>query len=137
YAGDSAKYLQYTYVIHPDNYMMDFDLSAVGMAGIISPVNGTLKLHWDVQGNQQEADPEVTKRYTQLHYGDKNEEQDYWRLEKDHKKDVDKEVQWMAFRQQFFNRTLVAKSTDFSDASYKSKLGDKKDEYIARVNMVF
>ncbi len=138
YAGDSGQYIQYTYIIHPDQYMLDFDLSAVGMGGVISPVNGKLKLNWKVQANQQEEDAEVVKRYTQVYYGVNNKEEDYWRLEKDHHKDLDKDVQWMSFRQQFFNQAIVAKNANFSTAAYKSKMGkDSTSGYIARMDMTF
>ncbi len=137
YAGDTSKYLQYTYVVHPDNYMLDFDISAINMGGIISPANDALKLQWNLQGDQQEEDREVVKRYTQVYYGRNNESEDYWRLESDSEKDLDEDVQWMSFRQQFFNRTLIAKDKDFIAASYNSKMGSDDDSYVARVDMTF
>lgn len=136
YAGDPQGYLQYTYTIQPDEYMLDFDIRAVGLQGIIAPTNGNLLLSWHSQANQQEDDPEIEKRYTQIYYGVNNEELDYFTLEKTPDKDVDQEVQWLSFKQQFFNQTLIAKN-NFSKVSYDSEVGKDSANYIARTNVSF
>src|SRR5699024_1696269 len=53
YAGDTSKYLQYTYVVHPNNNMLDFDISAINMGSIISSANDALKLQWNLQGDRK------------------------------------------------------------------------------------
>ncbi len=138
YAGNKDHYLQYTYVIHPDQYMLDFNVQAVGLQGLISPTNGAIRLHWNMQANQQEKDPEIEKRYTQVYYGVNNDELDYWTLERHPDKDLDQKIQWLSFKQQFFNRTLIGKK-DFSKVSYKSEVSKDEDStgYIARLDVTF
>ena len=135
YAGSPDKYLQYTYTIHPDKYMLDFAIDAIGLQGLISPVNGALKLEWDAQADQQEEDPEIEKRYTQVYYGLNNEELDYWTLERNPKKELDGDIQWLSFKQQFFNRTLIARDKNFSEVSYDSKVSEDSTGYIARMDV--
>lgn len=137
YAGSKEKYLQYTYTIRPDEYMLDFDITAVGMQGIISPVNGALKMEWDVQANQQEEDAKIEKQYTQVYYGVNNEELDYWTLQRNPEKELEKDIQWLSFKQQFFNRTLIATDQNFSEVSYDSKVSEDSVGYIARMDVTF
>ncbi len=138
YAGSKDRYLQYTYLIHPDQYMLNFDIQAVGLQGLIAPSNGALKLHWNVQADQQEKDAEIEKRYTQVYYGVNNDELDYWTLERHPDKNLDQKIQWLSFKQQFFNRTLISKK-DFSAVSYKSEVSKEEDSlgYIARMDATF
>ncbi len=137
YAGSQDRYLQYTYTIRPDEYLLDFDLTAVGLQGLISPANGTLKLQWNAQANQQEEDADIEKQYTQVYYGVNNEELDYWTLQRNPEKELDKDIQWLSFKQQFFNRTFIATGKDFSNVAYDSKVSEDSIGYIARLDVTF
>lgn len=136
YAGDSARYLQYTYVLHPHKYMLDFDIRAVGLQGIISPGEDAVAMLWHSQANQQEKDSSLEQRYTQIYYGVNNQELDYYTLERTPDKKVDQPVQWLSFKQQFFNQAIIA-SKNFTHVSYQSQVPKDSATYIARTAVNF
>jgi YidC/Oxa1 family membrane protein insertase len=136
YAGNQQQYLQFTYVLHPGKYMLDFNIEAVGMQGIISPSDGNISMLWHSQANQQERDSTLEKRYTQIYYGVNNEELDYFTLERTPDKTVGQPVQWLSFKQQFFNQAIIAKK-NFSNVSYQSEVPKDSGSYIARTSVTF
>lgn len=137
YAGDKQKYLQYTYTIHPKKYMLDFDIAAVGMQGIINPSDTSLYLLWHSQADRQEADLKYAKQFTQIYYGVNNDELDYWTLERHPNKTVSQPIQWLSFKQQFFNQAFIAQK-NFSGIAYESQVPkDTSAPYIAQANVKF
>ncbi|MGH2644141.1 MAG: membrane protein insertase YidC, partial [Chitinophagaceae bacterium] len=126
-----------TYTIRPEKYMLDFDISAVGMQGIINPSDTSLSLLWHSQADRQEADLEYAKRFTQIYYGVNNDELDYWTLQSHPDKAVNQPVQWLSFKQQFFNQAFIGQK-NFSSVSYESQVPkDTSAPYIARTNVSF
>lgn len=136
YAGNQQQYLQYTYTLHPRNYMINFDVQAVGLQGIISPTNGNIDLLWKTQANKQERDSVWERRYTQIYYGANNQELDYFTLERNPNHNVDQQVQWLSFKQQFFNQAIIAEK-NFSNVSYASQVPQDSFPYIARTDVKF
>lgn len=137
YGANPQQFLEYTYTLHPGQYMVDFNLRANGLEGLISPADSGITLVWHGQANQLEQDSVIEKRYTQIYYGFDNKELDYFTLERSPDKAVDQPVQWLSFKQQFFNRTLVAKQ-HFSRVSYKSLVPkDTAAGYVARTEVRF
>lgn len=136
YAAGQGQYLQFTYTLHPGQYMLDFDVKAVGLQGIISPTNGTIDLLWKTQADKQEKDSVWERRYTQIYYGANNDELDYFTLERHPDHQVDQQVQWLSFKQQFFNQAIIA-DKNFSSLSYNSQVPEDSFPYIARTDVKF
>jgi YidC/Oxa1 family membrane protein insertase len=137
YAGSQDKYLQYTYVLHPGKYMLDFKIQAVGLGGVIRPTDGKISMLWHSQADQQERDSTLEQRYTQIYYGVNNDELDYFTLERTPDKKVDQPIQWLSFKQQFFNQAFVADKDNFTNVSYESKVPKDSGGYIARTRVTF
>lgn len=137
YAGSQQKYLQYTYILRPDKYMLDFNIRAVGLQNVINPSDTGLALLWHTQAQRQESEIAFAKRFTQIYYGVNNDELDYFTLEKHPDNTVNTPIQWLSFKQQFFNQTFIAQK-NFSAISYQSEVPkDTSLPYIARTNVKF
>lgn len=136
YGGSQDQYLQYTYVLHPGKYMLDFGIKAVGLQDVISPTDGNIFMLWHSQANQQERDSSLEQHYTQIYYGVNNEELDYFTLERTPDKNVGQPIQWLSFKQQFFNQAIIA-DKNFSNVSYESQVPKDSGGYIARTSVKF
>lgn len=137
YAGNQQQYLQFTYTLHPGKYMLNFNIDAVGLQGLISPTNGNIDLLWKTQADKQERDSAWERRYTQIYYGVNNDQLDYFTLERHPDQTVSQQVQWLSFKQQFFNQAIIG-SKNFSNVSYNSSVpAEDSMEYIARTNVKF
>ena len=106
---DPAKYIEYVYTIHDDNYMLDFDIRTVGLKDVIANNADYLSLDWAVDLMKQEksndrfADESV---YYRSHSDNKVEHLD---ANKDDVETINNKLKWISFKQRFFCNVIVAK----------------------------
>ncbi|WP_452602343.1 membrane protein insertase YidC [Pontimicrobium sp. MEBiC06410] len=114
-----TKFLEYRYVIKPNDYMVDFTIKSQGLNNII---NGSqaINLDWTQKTIRHDQSVSYENRYTRLTYqhdGDKIDKLS--QASDDEETEVD--VQWLSFRQHFFSSILVA------DKPFKSVALTSKD----------
>ncbi len=130
--GDSAGALQLThqYIIKPNNYMVDFNITTKGNE-VFSQNN--MALLW-----QTEA-PHIEKDYKyELTQGNicfvQNGEFNFENAFKANTKTFDKPLSWIASKQQFFIAALVAKNR-FTTANAEWKLPTDSSPYLYRTTI--
>ncbi|HVY74746.1 MAG TPA: membrane protein insertase YidC [Puia sp.] len=97
--------IQHEYIIRPDSYLVDWNLITTQANALFSGSN--LNIDWQVQMRQTQPYVYYEKRLTNVCFSVDNEF-DYISAKTD--KAFEKPVQWIAATQQFFNRTLIAKT---------------------------
>ena len=97
--------LEHQYIIHPDSYLVDWNLSSTGTGQLFSQNN--LNLDWHSEMKKTQTYVYYEKRLTNVCFSTDNEF-DY--ISSKPEKTFDKPVQWVSVVQQFFNRTLIAKN---------------------------
>lgn len=135
YAGSNQQYIEFAYTLPRNKYMVDFNIHLVGLQGLVNPADNQMSLLWDAQANQQEDDRTVERNYTQVYYRMTNTDEDYFSLIKTSQKDVAQPLQWISFKQQFFNRTFIAQK-GFAKVEINTSLGKDTTRYIGRSSMV-
>ncbi len=121
---EEGKYIEYSYTIKPDSYMIDFNINVVGMDDIISRQQSTLDLSWTSELRQFEKSKDFETRYTGLYYKLYNKNVDYLSQMGNDKKDLENRVKWVAFKHQFFSSVLIAKES-FEGVSVESNTIDR------------
>jgi YidC/Oxa1 family membrane protein insertase len=119
-AGESS-FIDYVYTIHPDSYMIDFDIRFSNMDRIISGRPSSIDLLWDVTLPQLEKGADNESNYTNIAYRLSNG--DYEELNPrgdDGTEDVPTRINWIGYKQQFFSTFLVAEDP-FLNADLASK----------------
>lgn len=116
---DPNKYIEYVYTLSTGSYMMNFDVRVVGMQDIIK---GNLALQWNAQFDKQEQDMQNERMNNQVHYRTGAHEHDYFTLSRKSELKLDEKVQWVSFKQQFFNVTFIAKNNNFDSAYISTKI---------------
>lgn len=109
--SEPGQYIEYTYVLNPGEYMLDFDINLVGMKEIIPPNLNSLDLNWEIYVPQQEKGRQNEDNYTSLKYKYYQGEVDGFRerSQKDEEEsEITTRVQWLAFKDQFFSSVLIA-----------------------------
>lgn len=102
----AAPAITHSYTIHPDSYMVDFDIQMKGADKLLT--NGDLNLNWQYAAHQQESDISFEKQNTQVGYVE-GDEFDYHTIGRKSSVDFTKPVKWVGVRQRFFNTYLIAK----------------------------
>jgi YidC/Oxa1 family membrane protein insertase len=101
----SGLSIQHQYVLHPDNYLVDWNLTTTGASQLFSQNN--LNIDWHAEMEKTQTFVYYEKRLTNICFSTDNEF-DY--ISSKTEKAFEKPVQWVSVVQQFFNRTLIAKN---------------------------
>lgn len=120
-------YLEYRYVIKPNNYMLDFSIKTVGLANVI---NGSTPadLDWQLKAYRNEKSISYENRYTEMVFEYEGGKDDYLSASKSLAEATEKDVTYIAFRQHFFTSILLT-DTAFTTAQLKSENLVKDEEF--------
>ena len=106
------QYIEFTYTITKDEYMVDFDVKTVNIKNIIASNTNFITIDWYVDLLKQEK---AVDRYNGSNVYYKFLSDDVESLsgdrggEKDGEKDLRANLKWLSFKQRFFSYSLIAK----------------------------
>ena len=120
-------YIQQKYWLTEGSYMMQNELSFVGMDGIIPRNVSSIDIDWAVIIPRLEKGYKNEKQYSKLDYyfaGDKKPEE--IARGKNQAKRVDAKFEWFAFQQQFFSAIMTAEN-EFASADFDVRYYNEDD----------
>ena len=126
-AGDDA-YLDFVYRLHPDDYMVDFNIVPHNLQNHISSQTGSLDLVWKQKIRQQEKGRKFEERYAQLFYKYLSDDVENLKETKDDSKAIPNKLKWIGYKDQYFSSALIAKES-FGAGQLDSKYF-KNGEYL-------
>jgi YidC/Oxa1 family membrane protein insertase len=111
----SGAVLEHKYVLKPGNYMIDFDIVTNNASQLLG---NSLNLTWQNEARQQQKDIVYEKGQSQIMFRSEGDYDDY-NIQSRSEKELDKPVEWVGVKQQFFNNTLLVRKGSFSSANIK------------------
>lgn len=99
------RYLEYRYELHPDDYMLDFAIRTQGMETAIN-TSQPINLDWQLKSLRTEKSVKYENQYTDLRYLE-NGEFEYMNAMSDENEEEVSNLDWIAFKQQFFTSVLL------------------------------
>ncbi|MDO4162888.1 MAG: membrane protein insertase YidC [Bacteroides sp.] len=128
-AADSASYIDFTYAMHPDTYLVDFTIQAVNMDGKLASSKTSVDIEWMQRARQIEKGYTYENRLSELTYKIEGDDTDYLSASKDDAKDVPERLDWIAFKNQFFSCVFLADDC-FENTKLASKMEAQGSGYI-------
>ncbi|MEP6927998.1 MAG: membrane protein insertase YidC [Ginsengibacter sp.] len=109
--------IEHKYVLLPDDYMIEFNINLNGVNKLIT--QNTLNLTWQAKADKLEKDIEWEIQQSHIAHVE-NGDYDFEQLAvgKSDDKKLDKAVEWIALKQQFFASSIIAKNK-FENAELK------------------
>jgi YidC/Oxa1 family membrane protein insertase len=126
------KYIEYRYTLEPGSYMVGFAMQLVGMKDIVTRDPSSLDMSWEIKVPQHEQLKKNENQYTSLYFRHYKEDVDFFRARQSkdvQQQDIPTQVQWVAFKNQFFSSVLIAE-TAFSSALLKSTNLPEADKHL-------
>ena len=132
-AGNGGS-IVFNYWLGPD-YMLHFTFTANGLNGIFAPNYKEMDIEWTDMARQQEKGFTFENRYSTLTYKEKNGGTDYL-SETSEKIDekIEEQLDWVAFKNQFFSATLIAKDEFAANSLMTSIPQEKGSGYLKQFN---
>ena len=124
---NGSKMVQ-TYSLQDDSYLVDYSVRFENIKDIISPNNRYTELSWEaeLQGQEKTLKDERIATTVYYRYGT-DEEVDYLSETSSDDEELHANVQWVSFKQKFFNQTLINKG-QFVETGTKIEIIEPEDE---------
>ncbi len=127
-----SRYIEFCYTLKPGSYMVDFSMNLKGMNNIGTRDPNILDLYWETYIPQHEQLKKNENQYTSLYFRHFNDDVDFFKPRQNKavvKEDIATQLQWIAFKNQFFSSVIIAE-TAFSDASLQSNNLPETDKFL-------
>ena len=99
------EYLEYKYILKPNDYMVGFDLRSQGLNKVLNTAK-PLDLEWSLKTYRNEKSIAYENRYTDIRYEYEGGKDNYTGQGKD-KEETPTKVNFIAFKQHFFSTILL------------------------------
>ncbi|MCR4766293.1 MAG: membrane protein insertase YidC [Bacteroidaceae bacterium] len=137
--ASEQSYVDFTYTMHPDTYLVDLSIQAVGLDGKLASSNKHIDIEWKQRARQIEKGYTYENRLAQLTYKTADDVEEMSASGEDHE-EVTEPVTWVAFKNQFFSAVMIS-DEGFNNTKLDSKIEDRNSGYIkdyaADMNTVF
>ena len=100
-----TAYLEYRYVLKPDDYMLDLSIKSVGLSSVLNTANPA-ELTWQLKATRNEKSNTYENRYAEIVYEYDGGKDDYLNPAKTTTEEA-KEVTYVAFKQHLFTSVLL------------------------------
>ncbi|MGB1204519.1 MAG: membrane protein insertase YidC [Chitinophagales bacterium] len=107
YTKDSNSYIEQSYRLTDKSYIVDYDFNIVGFEQYIDN-NRNIQLEWKTHLRQQEKAMDPERYTTGVYYKESQDDVSYLAETKDDTEEIGFSLDWVSFKQQFFNSTLIA-----------------------------
>ncbi len=131
-SADSGKYIEYTYTLAPDKYMVDFKVNFVSLGGIIAANQSSLTIDWRMYIPQKEKGRQNEDTYTTIKYKFYQDEVAGFseRSRKETEKvDLTTRLSWIAYKDQFFSSVML-NNEFFQNASISTTKTISSPKYL-------
>ena len=123
--ASGTQYLEYRYVLKPNDYMLDFAIRSNGLNTVLNTAN-PLNLDWSLKSYRNEKSVQYENRYTELIFEYEGGKDDYLG-QGESTSDEPVDVSYVAFKQHFFSSVLLT-DTPFEKAVVVSENLVKDEE---------
>lgn len=124
-----GRFLDLSYYLHPNSYMVDLSVQAIGLDYLFTPSMKSMDIEWSEKARQQEKGYDFENRYSSLTYKIKEEGTDYLSETSQESEQIKEPLDWVAFKNQFFSCVMIAHQ-DFTDAFLSSRPMTKQSGYL-------
>lgn len=111
-----------------EGYIVGISLETEGLAGLFSPSYKEMTVEWTANCRQQERGFVFENRYASLTYKENRGGTDYLSETSKKTKTIEEELDWIAFKDQFFSAVLIPKSIISANALLSSTPFEKTED---------
>jgi YidC/Oxa1 family membrane protein insertase len=130
--ADTGKYIEYTYTLAPDKYMVDLNVKFNSLENIVAQNQSNNTLDWKMYIPQQEKGRKNEENYTNIQFKYFQDDVAYLkqRATKDEKHDIPTKLSWVAFQDQFFSSVILTNDFFLNGSVSSTVIPDISSKYI-------
>ncbi len=132
-AGDNM-YFEHRYSLRPDDYTLDYSIHFQGLGQVVANGTKAIKLEWLNNLQKYEKSEQFEQNYSTVYFKPTDKYRDYCRCVSDATEELpDKNIEWVSHANQFFNTSLIAKTTPFAGGIMTTKMTDYKTSQYVKI----
>lgn len=122
------QFIKQTYTLRKGSYLVGWDLNLVGLDQLLSATTRYLLVDWKIELPLQEKEIEAEQKVSTVYFRSFDEEVDYLSETKFSENKLNYAVNWVSFKQQYFNSTLIARNfKGFEDMTVATEEASSSD----------
>lgn len=132
YYGSKDKYLEYKYTLRGGSYLVDYEINTIGLGDVLQR-EMPMYAHWSMFTPNQEKTIANQQQRSTIYYKYTTGDIDYIFETKYEKQDMEVDVEWIMFKQQYFNATIMSTDIPFdmeSDIETINIPEEKAKDYV-------
>ncbi len=130
----NPSYIEFLYQIHPNEYLLDFEVNFVGTRDAIAANTTFLNLDWETRLPRLEKNRENEQNNTTVYYRYMHDEVTRIRPTRDDSERLTTSIHWVSFKQQFFSNVLIAQE-GFSSGDVSSQtVPENEEDYLKHMS---
>ena len=136
YSYNGAEIIQ-TYTLKPKSYNLDYSVKFNGFNNTISPNNRYAEITWKSEIQKLEKTAKDERPVTSVYYKYASDDDiDYLSETKDDDETLTSNVQWISFKQKFFNHTLINQNNFKEEGIFLESLEpeDESEAYVKKLS---
>lgn len=126
--AENGGYLEKSFRLG-DGFLMDMDLRFVNMNYYADNLSSAIELDWSNKVIPQESNLENERRYSSIYYRSGGDDVDHLKLNKGDEEEIAERMDWVAFKQQFFNTTLIY-NDGFTSGEMRIDFDEEEEGYV-------
>ena len=107
--ADASKYIELVYSLQPDSYGVDMRINVNGMGDDLELSSKAMNLEWYAAGMNNEKGLTAERARCSVYYKEFEEDRDYLSESSDDSYDAEQNLNWMAFKQDYFSAAVISK----------------------------
>ncbi|MEO6167782.1 MAG: membrane protein insertase YidC [Chitinophagales bacterium] len=126
------RYIEQRYTLKGNSYLLNYQFNMVGMDSVIRNNNPDINLEWSTNFSHTEKDVEMEKNYSSIYF--RYWEDDVDNISEHETGDINApgKLQWVSFKQHFFNATLISKEP-FAQGNFSTQ-SEPGSDYVKKMS---
>jgi YidC/Oxa1 family membrane protein insertase len=132
-----GSYIEYIYSLKGNDYELSYDINLVEMQGIISQQADEITLNWSMSLPTQEQHIEKERQIATVYWKAPGEDEspDYINPLKEEEKSIpETQMQWVAFKHQFFTSAVIANTAFTKGTKLKTVNNNTSLNYVKKIS---
>ncbi len=126
----APSFIELRYGLHPDEYMVDFDIHFSGTQVAVDANNSSIHLDWKARLARLEKNRQNEQNNTTIYYKYTNNEVSRIRPSRDDQESLTTSIRWISFKQQFFSSVLISNDGLTNAKIESTTLPDHQEDYL-------
>lgn len=112
------QYIEFKYALKGNSYDVDFAVNYVGLNGLVADNRDGVQLYWQIFSPSHEKGFENEDRRTSIFFKPVDDNRDYISEASPERIDLEENLEWIAFKQQYFSAAILTEQPFKSANSY-------------------